>query len=153
MPAHAASFILDLVNAVTALFAAALLTPLTMIAGAPAIGVVTASGHFTLDRARVWGNATLFSGGRIETDAASSQVNLANGVRIQLAANSSASILDNRLTLLTGSGQLVASPVVFETAGYEIAAGGFAIRPNGTGARVHVSWGAGGTLEIGRAHV
>ena len=147
MPAHAASFILDLVNPATALFAAWLLTPLTMIAAAPAIGVVTASGHFTLDRARVWGNATLFSGGTIATDAASSQTTLINGVRIQLAANSSASILDNRLTLLTGSGQL-AAPDASEIAAFEIAAGGFAIHPSGTGARVHVSWGAGGTLEV-----
>ena len=33
-----------------------------------AIGMVTASGHFTLDRSEVWGNTTLFDGGKIETD-------------------------------------------------------------------------------------
>ena len=121
-------------NSTTALITASLLTTLTAFAAAPAIGVVTASGHFTVDRARVWGNATLFSGGRIETDAASSQATLANGVTIQLAAKSSASVMDNRVTLWTGTGQ--------------IAAGAFAIRGVGAAARVSVGWGPDGMLEV-----
>ena len=79
-------------NSTNACIAGTLLASMTIFAAAPAIGVVTASGHFTLDRSRVWGNATLFNGAKIETDAASSEAALRNGVKIHLAANSSASV-------------------------------------------------------------
>ena len=69
------------------------------VAKSPAIGVVTASGHFMLDRSEVWGNATLFDGGKIETGAASSEAALRNGVRIQLASASSATVGESQLTL------------------------------------------------------
>jgi hypothetical protein len=117
---------------------------LTATAGAasPPIGVITASGHFTLDRSQVWGNATLFSGGKVETGAASSQATLRNGVTIQLAAASSASVSENRLTLWKGAGQ-VAAPE-----SYEIEAGGLTIRSGrGTG-RFLVGWNAGGEIEV-----
>ena len=150
MPLRAAGFILDLVNSTTALITASLLTTLTAFAAAPAIGVVTASGHFTVDRARVWGNATLFSGGRIETDAASSQATLANGVTIQLAAKSSASVMDNRVTLWTGTSQVAwtGTGQIAAPDSYEIAAGAFAIRGVGAAARVRVGWGPDGMLEV-----
>ncbi len=130
----------------SALITGALLTTssLALAATAP-IGVVTASGHFTLDRSRVWSNATLFSGGKIETDNASSEAALNNGVKILLAANSSASVLDNRLTLWKGAGQVTASDPSHT---YDIAAGEFAIRPMGSDARVHVGWSANGLLEV-----
>src|SRR5258708_23013995 len=44
------------------------------------IGIITASGHFTLQGSQVWGNATLFDGASIETGAASSQLALRSGV-------------------------------------------------------------------------
>jgi hypothetical protein len=39
---------------------------------APAIGIVTASGHFSVEGSQVWGNATLFEGATVETSSASS---------------------------------------------------------------------------------
>jgi len=117
---------------------------LTAGAGAASrpIGIVTASGHFTLDRSQVWGNATLFSGERVETGTASSQATLRNGVTIQLASASSATLSENRLMLLKGASQVTAPE------SYEIDAGGLAVRSaSGTG-RVLVGWSANGEIEV-----
>ena len=80
---------------------------------APAIGVVTASGHFNVEGSQVWGNATLFDGTTIENGSASSELALRNGVKVQLAAGSRARIWQNRLELEKGLAQL-AAPVSFE---------------------------------------
>jgi hypothetical protein len=123
------------------IFLCSLLTASAWAATQP-IGIITASGHFTLDRSQVWGNATLFSGEKVETGTASSQASLRNGVTIQLASASSASVSEKRLTLWKGAGQ-VAAPE-----SYEIEAGGLAIRSvSGTG-RVRVGWNAGGEIEV-----
>ena len=106
------------------------------------IGIITASGHFTLDHSQIWGNATLFTGEKVETDTASSQATLRNGVTILLASASSASVSESRLMLWKGTGQ-VAAPE-----SYEIEAGGLAIRSaSGTG-RLRVGWSAGGEIEV-----
>jgi hypothetical protein len=107
-----------------------------------AIGVVTASGHFVLDRSEVWGNATLFDGGKIETGAASSEAALRNGVKIQLASASSATVGESQLTLTKGTGQVSA------TEDYQVTAGGLAIRSAVGASRVRVAWLAGGTVEV-----
>jgi len=104
--------------------------------------MVTASGHFTLDRSEVWGNATLFDGGKIETGAASSEAALRNGVRIQIAAASSATVGESRLTLTKGAGQVSA------TEAYQLTAGGLAIRSATGTSRVRVAWLAGGAVEV-----
>src|SRR6266481_5168780 len=111
-------------------------------AAAPPIGIVTASGHFTLDRSEVWGNTTLFDGGILETGSASSEAVLRNGVKIQLGATSSASIRQNRLTLLKGVGQ-VAAPE-----NYEVNAGGLSIRSASGMGRMRVSWSPDGRIEV-----
>ena len=111
-------------------------------AKSPVIGVVTASGHFTLDRSEVWGNATLFDGGKIETGAASSEAALRNGVKIQLASASSATVGESQLTLAKGTGQISA------TEDYQVSAGGLAIRSASGASRVRVAWLAGGTVEV-----
>jgi hypothetical protein len=108
----------------------------------PAIGVVTASGHFILDRSEVWGNATLFDGGKIETGAASSEAALRNGVKIQLASASSATVGESQLTLTKGTGQVAA------TEDYQVTAGGLAIRSASGTSRVRVAWLAGGAVEV-----
>ena len=112
------------------------------VAKSPAIGVVTASGHFVLDRSEVWGNATLFDGGKIETGAASSEAALRNGVKIQLASASSATVGESRLTLTKGTG------LVSATEEYQVAAGGLAIRSATGASRVRVAWLAGGVVEV-----
>lgn len=75
---------------------------------APAIGIVTASGHFSVEGSQVWGNATLFDGATIETGEASSELALRNGVRVQLGAGSRARIWQNRMDLQKGVAQLAA---------------------------------------------
>ena len=112
------------------------------VAKSPAIGVVTASGHFILDRSEVWGNATLFDGGKIETGAASSEAALRNGVKIQLASASSATVGESQLTLTKGTGQVAA------TEDYQVTAGGLAIRSANGASRVRVAWLAGGAVEV-----
>jgi hypothetical protein len=107
-----------------------------------AIGIVTASGHFTLDRSEVWGNTTLFNGARIETRDASSEAVLRNGVRIQLGAASAANVLENRVSLLKGVGQISGAN------NYEVDAGGFSIQPASRDSRVRVGWAADGKLEV-----
>lgn len=81
--------------------------------GAPAIGIVTASGHFSLEGSQVWGNATLFDGATVETASASSELALRNGVKVQLGAGSRARIWQNRLLVEKGVAQ-VAAPASFE---------------------------------------
>lgn len=114
----------------SALFAAASLT------AAPAIGIVSASGHFTVGGAEVWGNATLFDGAVVQTGAASSEFALRSGVKLQLAAGSKAQVFADRMVLDSGSGQ------VAPAAPFEVDAGGLKIR--GAGVRV----GLGQTIEI-----
>jgi len=80
---------------------------------APTIGIVTASGHFSVEGSQVWGNATLFDGATVETGSASSDLALRNGVKLQLGADSRARIWKNRLVLEKGAAQL-AAPASFE---------------------------------------
>jgi hypothetical protein len=83
------------------------------IAASPAIGIVTASGHFTLDRSQVWGNATVFEGSLVETGSASSEVALRNGAKLQLGKDSRARILSDRVVMEKGIGQ-ISAPESFE---------------------------------------
>src|ERR1700694_3320566 len=73
------------------------------MATAPAVGVVTARGSFTIDASNITGNATLFEGNQIETGKASSQLQLNNGARMQLAANSRGIVYRDRLVLENGT--------------------------------------------------
>ena len=82
-------------------------------AASPAIGIVTASGHFTLDRSQVWGNATIFEGSVVETGPASSEIALRNGAKLQLAKDSRARIASDRVVIEKGIGQIFA-PESFE---------------------------------------
>lgn len=111
-------------------------------AAPPAIGIITASGHFTLDRSEVWGNATLFDGEKVETTDASSEIALHNGVRLQLGGASKADVSEHRLILFKGVGQLSAKGP------YEVDAGSFRVRPAGTESRVNVAYAADGSIEV-----
>lgn len=122
-------------------FGALFFSTAAIFAAAPAIGIVTASGPVTVERSRVWGNATLFDGATVETSSASSQLALRNGVRLQLAADSRARVWENRALLERGVGQFAsgASP------SFEIDAAGFKIRAADAG-RVRVT--AGDRIEV-----
>ena len=108
----------------------------TSFAASPAIGIISASGHFTLERSRVWGNSTLFDGAAVETDAASSDLALRNGVRIQLGPASRARVWENRVLIEKGVGQVTAPQF------YEVDAAGLKIR----GARLRV--GLADSVEV-----
>jgi hypothetical protein len=107
LPLPPADFILFTVNR-TNLFLFVFISAIGF-AGSSAIGIVTASGHFVLDRSQVWGNATVFEGSTIETGAASSQIVLRNGVKLQLARDSRARILADRVVVEKGIGQVSAT--------------------------------------------
>lgn len=83
------------------------------MAASSGIGIVTASGHFTLDKSQVWGNATVFDGSVIETGDASSEVALRSGARLQLAKDSRARVLSGRVVMEKGVGQ-ISAPESFE---------------------------------------
>ncbi len=104
------------------------------VAGTPAIGIVTASGHFTLDRSQVWGNATVFEGSVVETGAASSEIALRNGAKLQLGKDSRARILSDRVVIEKGIGQVLAPE------SFEVNAANLRIHTNG---RLRVNLGQG----------
>ena len=86
--------------------ALAIVLAATLAAAPASIGLVSAGGSLSVDRSTVWGNATVFEGTAIATDAASGDVALRNGVRLQLAAQSQALVGANRAVLEKGSGQV-----------------------------------------------
>jgi hypothetical protein len=67
---------------------------------------------------------------------------LRNGVKIQLASASSATVGESQLTLTKGTGQVAA------TEDYQVSAGGLAIRSATGASRVRVAWLAGGAVEV-----
>jgi hypothetical protein len=101
-------------------------------AAQPVVGLVTASGHSTLNHSQVWGNATVFDGSKIDTTDASSEATLNNGVRMQLGSASRANVSEKRLELWKGVGQ-ASTPESFK-----IDAAAFAIRSSGNTGRVRV---------------
>lgn len=89
----------------------------------------------SLNRSEVWGNATLFDGSSIDTQKASSDAMLANGVRIQFGVQSRATVWRNRTALDKGVAQVIAR------APYEIDAGGIKVKAD-TGSRMILKVGA-----------
>jgi hypothetical protein len=116
------------------------LTASALFCATPAIGIITASGHFALDSSRIWGNATLFDGATVQTDSASSSIALRNGTKLQLAAGSRARVWENRLLVEKGVGQISAAPA------YEIEAAGLTIHTATPDARVRVAFNH--TVEV-----
>lgn len=89
----------------------------------------------------MWGNATLFDGESVETTAASTELALHNGVKVQLGAGSTAHVYSDRVTLDAGLGQ------VGQGAPFEVDAAGFKVR--GAGVRVGTKGsGSSETIEV-----
>jgi len=86
----------------------------------PAIGLIVADGSFTIDHSVIWDNATIFAGNLIETGQAATQLQLQNGARIRLAAETRARIFDSHLVLENGIGQVETSNYQIQAAGLEI---------------------------------
>ncbi len=70
-----------------------------------AIGVITGSGNFVLDKANVNGNASLLEGSVVETLQSASEITLNGGGRIELAPQSSARVYADRLKMEKGIGE------------------------------------------------
>ena len=82
---------------------AAALTASCSFAITPPLGVASALGSFTLNDAKVEGNANVFEGSRITTTTASSRVYLESGAMLMLGVNSEASFYKDHLLLQQGA--------------------------------------------------
>ncbi len=82
-----------------------------------------------IEKSQVWGNSSLFDGSTIQTDQASSDLSLRNGVKVQLGAKTRARVFESKMALEKGTGQ------VSSASAYEVDASGLKI----TGERVRVS--------------
>jgi hypothetical protein len=97
------------------LIAILLITFLTVSqAAGPALGVAMATGSFRIDGSQVSDNATLFGGSTIETEKASSRLQLSSGARIELAPGSRAKVYSDHLSLESGLGELASKEYQIE---------------------------------------
>jgi hypothetical protein len=111
------------------------------MAAAPAVGLMTARGSFTIDDSSIAGNATLFEGNHIETGRISSELQLNNGARMQLAAESRGIVYRDRLVLEKGMGRV-------ENAGnFQVEANTLRIHP-GISALAQISLRGSGMVEV-----
>jgi hypothetical protein len=106
-----------------------------------AIGVAKANGSFRVDSNPVVGNATLFEGNTLETSAASSELQLHNGIRMRLAPDSRGRVFRDRLILEKGLGELQGG------AGYRIEARGLRILADSPGAAGRVAISEARTVQ------
>ena len=116
--------------------AVALCALLFVLAGpslAAAIGVALADGSFHIDNHPVVGNATLFEGNRLETDAATPELRLYSGARMRLAANSRGALFEDRLVLEKGMSEVEGGNA------YRIEAHGLRLSPEGKDAAARVA--------------
>jgi hypothetical protein len=127
---------------IQSLIALTLVFNLTLVmAAAPAVGIMSARGSFTIDDSSIAGNATLFEGNHVETGKISSQLQLNSGAWMQLAAESSGIVYKDRLVLEKGVGRV-------EHAGnFQVEANSLRIRPAGDASAV-VSLRGSGMVEV-----
>ncbi len=114
----------------------------TSMAAAPAIGVATASGKFTLDRASHRSNATLFEGNTFDSGASDLELRLNSGTTMQLGVAARGTVFHDRVQIGSGGGD------VRPGAGYTIEALKLLVKPmkEGSVARIVVS---GGQVRVG----
>lgn len=101
-------------------------------AASPAIGVATAKGSFAVNQMQVSGSATLFDGSQVRTGIASSRVEMSNGSRIDLNANSTLTVHGSEAVLEKGSSELGTSE------GFNLQARTLRIETEGTAAKAEV---------------
>jgi hypothetical protein len=112
------------------------------IAAPPAVGTVTARGSFTIDASTITGNATLFEGNQIETGKISSQLQLNNGARMQLAAESRGIVYRDRLVLEKGTSWIRSG------ANSQVEANSLRIRPASETSGAQISIRQSGTVQV-----
>ena len=76
-----------------------------MLAASPAIGTASARGSLRIDGSSINGNASLFDGSAIETDAATTTLHIGNGINIQLASGSRGKVFHDHLLLERGDSE------------------------------------------------
>jgi len=112
------------------------------VAGTTAIGTASARGSMHVDGALVNGNATLFDGSVVETDAATTAVRLEKGVEIRLATDSRGKVYQDRLVLEKGSTELV------RPGAFHLVASSLSVTPDSPNARGVVSMKDDRTIEV-----
>ena len=80
-----------------------------MMASSASIGVATSIGSFQVNASQVRGSSTLLDGSVIETAVWSSQLQMKNGAHVRLEAGSRAKVLEGRVILEKGLGELDSS--------------------------------------------
>jgi hypothetical protein len=93
-------------TAVTKLCFATGLSLSCSFAGTPTIGVASAFGTFSVNDAKVEGNANIFNGSQIRTDLAPSRVYLQNGAALTLGTYSAGTLYKDHIVLLQGSAKV-----------------------------------------------
>ena len=127
--------------AVTKLCFATGLSLCCSFAETPTIGVASALGTFSVNDAKVEGNANIFSGSQIKTDRASSRVYLQTGAALTLGTNSVGTLYNDHLLLQQGSAK------VDSTSTYGIQAGVIRIRTHQGPAQAVVRL-SGSTVQV-----
>jgi hypothetical protein len=138
----------------TLLIAALLASAAT--AATSAIGIVTAIGHFSVGGSEVWGNATLFDGESVQTTAASTELALRSGAKVQLGAGSTAHVYADRVALDAGLGQVgQGSPFEVDAAGFKVRGAGVRVGTKGSGSSetIEVSALTGVAKVLGKGDV
>jgi hypothetical protein len=106
------------------------------------IGTASARGDMRVDSYMVNGNATLFNGSVVETDQASADLRLQEGVQITMATSSRATVYRNRMVLQQGGSELTASsPFQLETSALRVT-------PNDPNSHFVVLVKPGNTVEV-----
>jgi hypothetical protein len=107
----------------------------------PLIGTATAAGSFRVDRSTIRGNATLFEGSLVETNASISWLELPGGT-VLLAAFSRARVFEGHVSLEAGAGE-------FEhVTGLRMEAPGLIVQPEGDRGSARVTLGNGGRVTV-----
>ncbi|MCU1261611.1 MAG: hypothetical protein JWO80_4496 [Bryobacterales bacterium] len=95
---------------VQALIAAALTANLSLVSAAtPAIGVAFSNGTLLINNASTVGNASIFDGSTVETNATASRLHLKSGADVQLSSASRGKVYSNRMVLEKGVMELKAA--------------------------------------------
>ena len=102
---------------------AALMSAGSAFAAAPAIGVASAFGSFSVNSAQVNGNSNVYDGSEISTGKTSSQIFLQGGPSVMLATNTGATVYNDHLVLSQGAVRVDnMSKYDVQALGYRIAA-------------------------------
>ena len=121
-----------------------ILLPLFSVAAsaAPAIGIASGTGKFTLDRANHRSNATLFEGNSFDSGSSELEFRLEGGTTVHLGASARGEVFHDRIALKDGGGD------VRPGSGYSIAVLNMRVKPvqSGAVARVIVN---GGQVRVG----